>query len=54
LLRNLKPDGGHLEILREEFSKMLDERSFKVYSFQEGKGFKGVNLLSRKVRIPKL
>ncbi len=36
LLRNLKPDGAHLELLREKFSAMLDERSFKVYSFQEG------------------
>ena len=49
LLRNLKPDGGHLEMLREEFAEMLEERIFKVYSFQEGQGYKGVNVLSRKV-----
>jgi len=49
LLRNLKPDGTHLEILLEEFSDMLEEGVFKVYSFQEALGFKGVNLLSRKV-----
>jgi hypothetical protein len=50
LLRNLKPDGSHLEILREEFGIMLNERSFKITSFQEGKGYKGVNFLSAKVR----
>jgi hypothetical protein len=50
LLRNLKPDGEHLELLREEFASMLDERLFKVYSFQEGQGFKGAHVLSRKVR----
>jgi len=49
LLRNLKPDGEYLGLLREEFSTMLDERSFKVFSFQEGTGFKGVNFLSRKI-----
>jgi hypothetical protein len=48
LLRNLKPDGAHLELLREEFAYMLDSRTFKVYSFQEGQGFKGANVLSRK------
>ena len=32
---------------------MLDERAFKIYSFQEAKGFKGVDVLSRKVRILK-
>ncbi|KAF5005542.1 hypothetical protein FDECE_8035 [Fusarium decemcellulare] len=49
LLRNLKPDGSYIELLREEFSKMLEARSFKVYSFQEGMGYKGVQGLSRKV-----
>ncbi|EFX03482.1 hypothetical protein CMQ_410 [Grosmannia clavigera kw1407] len=38
LLRDLKPDGTHLEILREDFSTMLEDRAFKVYSFQEGQG----------------
>ncbi|KAI9155556.1 Vegetative incompatibility protein [Paramyrothecium foliicola] len=49
LLRNLKPDGAHLELLREEFSSMLDEHLFKVYSFQEGQGWKGTSVASRKV-----
>jgi hypothetical protein len=51
LLRNLKPDGDYLELLREEFAAMLDDRSFKVFSFQEGQGFKGTYALSRKVRL---
>jgi hypothetical protein len=49
LLRNLKPDGEHPELLREEFASMPDERLFKVYSFQEGQGYKGAHVLSRKV-----
>jgi nicotinic acid phosphoribosyltransferase len=52
LLRNLRPDGEHLEMLREEFASMLDERAFKVYSFQEGQGLKGTRTLARKVRHP--
>lgn len=49
LLRNLRADGEHLEMLREEFASMLDERTFKVYSFQEGQGYKGTHALSRKI-----
>jgi hypothetical protein len=49
LLRNLRPNGDYLELLREEFAKMLDGRTFKVYSFQEGQGLKGTYALARKV-----
>lgn len=49
LLRSLKPDGVYLDLLREEFGKMLEARAFKVFSFQEGMGFKGTKALSRKV-----
>ncbi|KAH6887430.1 hypothetical protein B0T10DRAFT_538906 [Thelonectria olida] len=49
LLRNLKFDGSYLELLREEFSKMLDQHIFKVYTFQEGKGYKGIQGMSRKI-----
>jgi hypothetical protein len=50
LLRSLKPDAEMLSLLREEFARMLYDRAFKIYSFQEGQGFKGTYSLSRKVR----
>jgi len=49
LIRSLKPDAEMLALLREEFSRMLYDRAFKIYSFQEGQGFKGTYSLSRKV-----
>src|ERR1700735_1453733 len=49
LLRSLKPDAEMLSLLREEFARMLYDRAFKIYSFQEGQGFKGTYSLSRKV-----
>ena len=50
LLRSLKPDAEMLSLLRQEFARMLYDRSFKIHSFQEGQGFKGTYSLSRKVR----
>ena len=50
LLRSLKPDAEILSLLRQEFARMLHDRTFKIYSFQEGQGFKGTYSLSRKVR----
>ena len=50
LLRSLKPDAEMLSLLRQEFARMLYDRAFKIYSFQEGQGFKGTYSLSRKVR----
>jgi hypothetical protein len=47
LLKSLKPDVEMLSLLREEFARMLYDRAFKIYSFQEGKEFKRT---SRKVR----
>jgi hypothetical protein len=49
LLRSLKPDAEMLSLLRQEFARMLYDRAFKIYSFQEGQGFKGTYSLSRKV-----
>jgi hypothetical protein len=44
----LRPDGEYLELLREEFMGMLEDGTFKVYSFQEAQGFKGTHALARK------
>jgi hypothetical protein len=49
LIRSLKPDAEMLSLLRQEFARMLYDRAFKIYSFQEGQGFKGTYSLSRKV-----
>ncbi|KAI5921600.1 hypothetical protein F4810DRAFT_712421 [Camillea tinctor] len=49
LLRSLKPDGETLGRLREDFASMLEGRTFKVHSFQEGQGYKGARALSRKI-----
>jgi hypothetical protein len=49
LIRSLKPDAEMLSFLRQEFARMLYDRAFKIYSFQEGQGFKGTPSLSRKV-----
>ncbi|KAE8446926.1 hypothetical protein EG329_011557 [Mollisiaceae sp. DMI_Dod_QoI] len=49
LIRSLKPDAEVLSFLRDEFARMLYDRAFKIYSFQEGQGFKGIYSLSRKI-----
>jgi hypothetical protein len=49
LIRSLKPDAEMLSLLRQEFARMLYDRAFKIYSFQEGQGFKGTYSFSRKV-----
>jgi hypothetical protein len=49
LLRSLKGDSGDLEVLQEEFSKMLTDRAFRVCSFQENEGLKGFAGFRRKV-----
>lgn len=48
-LRDLNGDSGILELLREEFVKLLDRGAFFVTSFQEGKGFTRHGLLDGKV-----
>jgi hypothetical protein len=50
LLRDLKFDSSTAKLLSEEFSKMLDERRPKVYTFQEATGLSGFGPLSGKVR----
>ncbi|KAH6641057.1 hypothetical protein F5144DRAFT_599720 [Chaetomium tenue] len=49
ILRSLEPDAEILTILSDEFARMLLEGSFKVHSFQEGMGFTGAHILSRKI-----
>ncbi|KAJ9659574.1 hypothetical protein H2201_007323 [Coniosporium apollinis] len=48
-LRDLKIDSPVLEILREEFSKMMKEEKFDVYTLMESKSFKGIGGLNGKV-----
>lgn len=49
LLYDLKVDSQMLELLRDEFSKMLDEKDFHITSFQESRGLAGVQGLNGKV-----
>jgi hypothetical protein len=50
MLRSLKPDDEIVGLLSKDFARMLSDRTFKVFSFQEGQGFKGTYFMSRKVR----
>ena len=49
ILRDLKFDAGTLDILQEDFLKMVKKEQFEVFTFQEGKGLKGVRGLTGKV-----
>ena len=49
LLKDLRADSTMLDLLRDEFGKMLREEKFRVYTFSEGKGLKGVQGLTTKV-----
>ncbi|KAA8894041.1 hypothetical protein FN846DRAFT_456297 [Sphaerosporella brunnea] len=49
ILRDLRVDSGTLETLREEFNRMLQDKAFSVYTFQEARGFKGFRGLSGKI-----
>jgi hypothetical protein len=49
VLRDLSVDSSILEFLREEFNKMLVDKAFRVFTFQEGKGYKGICGLRGKV-----
>ena len=53
-LQDLKVDSGTLEMLREEFAKILDDKrnKFRLYTFQEAQGLKGFPGLSGKVYLP--
>ena len=48
-LRDLNGDSGILELLREDFGKLLDHGAFLVTSFQEGKGITRHGSLDGKV-----
>ncbi|KAF8249568.1 hypothetical protein K440DRAFT_676224 [Wilcoxina mikolae CBS 423.85] len=53
ILRYLKVDSSWLELLREEFDKMLSdkEKPFRsmIYTFQEDRGYKGIRGLTGKI-----
>lgn len=49
VLRDLDVDSGTLDMLSEEFSKMLKAEKFQIFTFQEGMGYKGVQILNAKV-----
>jgi hypothetical protein len=49
VVRALRVDSSILELLREDFAKMLDGTKFDVFTFQEAKGLKGVQGLTDKV-----
>jgi hypothetical protein len=49
ILRDLHVDSSILELLREDFAKMLNENKIDVFTFQEAKGLKGVQSLNGKV-----
>ena len=49
-VRNLRVQDEYLELLREEFGKMLAKKHFSVDTFQEGLRFNGVRGLNGKVR----
>lgn len=49
ILRDLRVDSGILDLLVEDFSKMLKEDKFNVYTFMESKGLKGIRGLDGKV-----
>jgi hypothetical protein len=51
LLRGLQPDSEPLEDLRIEFGKMLNEKKWRVYSFQETKGISSAPGLENKVSL---
>ena len=51
-LQALQGNTEILEILRDEFIRMLDKEGFEITSFQESYGFKGVKGLDAKVHLP--
>ena len=48
-LQALKGNTEILEILRDDFARMLGKEAFYITSFQESKGFKGIRGLDAKV-----
>jgi len=49
IINNLKHESEVLELLREEFRKMLDDNHFVVHSFYETKGLSFHRTMSEKV-----
>lgn len=49
LLRDLQVDSQILDLIQDEFLKLLYERSIKVHTFQEGRGLSGVQGFTGKV-----
>ena len=50
-LRALRGNTEILEILRDDFARMLAKEAFYITSFQESMGYKGVKGLDTKVQI---
>jgi hypothetical protein len=50
-LRALQVDGTELDLLREEFSKMLASNAFRIHSFQEGEAIFAIRGLNGKVSV---
>ena len=48
-IRLLKYDSPQLEVAQEEFARQWRQGRFKVKTFQEARGFKGVQGLNEKV-----
>lgn len=48
-LQDLKVDSDYLELLREEFQRIVNDQKILIHTFQESQGFKGVRGLNRKV-----
>jgi hypothetical protein len=51
LLKGSQPDSERLEEIREEFSKMLYEKNWKIHSFQESVGILSIPGLREKVSL---
>jgi hypothetical protein len=50
LLRSLSLSSDVLDIIQENFIKMLHAQDFKVHTFKEGQGISGTKKLNQKVK----
>lgn len=51
LLSDLLVDSETLDLIQEDFMKLLYKRPIRIHSFQEGRGLTGVKCLHNKVRV---
>jgi hypothetical protein len=52
-LEHLKPNGEQLAQLEKSFARLINRRTFKIHTFQEAQGFKGVKGLNTRVMLLK-